>query len=57
MYEKYTPTSMNTGATEGDPKVLDMETSYVFSSQFWIRRRQYQIQRLVARIRAVLDEI
>ena len=57
LYQKYVPTSMNTEATGGDPKVLDMETSCVFFSQFWIRRRQYQNQRHVAKIRVTLDEI
>ena len=48
---------MNMVATGGDPKVLDMETFCVFSSRSWIRRRQYQTQRRVAKIRATLDEI
>ena len=50
-------TSMNMVATGGDPKVLDMETFCVFSSQSWIHHRQYQTQRLVAEIRATLDEM
>ena len=57
MYEIYVPTSKNMEATEGDPKVLDMETFCVFFSQFWIRHRQYQTRRHVAKIRAILDEI
>ena len=56
LYQKYVPTSMNTEATGGGPKVLDTETSCVFFSQFWIRRRQYQTQRHVAKIRVILDE-
>ena len=50
-------TSMNMVATGGDPKVLDMETFCVFSSQSWIHHRQYQTQRLVVKIRATLDEM
>jgi hypothetical protein len=50
-------TSMNMEVTGKDPKVLDMEIFCVFSSQFWIRRRQYQTRRHVAKIRVTLDEI
>jgi hypothetical protein len=57
LYEKYALTSMNMEATWGDPKVLDTETSCVFFSQFWIRRRQYQTQLHVAKIHVTLDEI
>jgi hypothetical protein len=57
MYQINVPTSMNMEATGGDPKVLDMETFRVFFSQFWIRRRQYQTQRHVAKIHVTLDEI
>ena len=48
---------MNMEATGVDPKALDMETSCVFFSQFWIHRRQYQIQLHVVKIRATPDEI
>ena len=62
------PTSMNMmETTRGDPnlkvfKLDTTETSCVFFSQFWIRRRQYdQTQRHVAKIRPTptrsLDEI
>ena len=57
MYQIYVPTSMNMEATGGDPKVSDTETSCVFFSQFWIRRRPYQTQQHVAKIRVTLDEI
>ena len=53
----YVPTSKNMEATLENPRVVDMETFFVFFSQSWIRRQQNQTRQHVAKIRVTLGEI